>query len=386
MSAPGPRSIRDTPGLLAALASARPGDTVVLAPGVYSGVELHGLSFEVPVTIASQDLARPAVLQDLTVTRSSGLVFSHLDFSTVGAALSSHGLRPQDRAKVTYNFQVKQSHHLTFSHLHVYGDPKGTLQTDISGLIVTDSHHITLADSEFEHLHNAFDHSRVDYLTVSRNRFHDLWDDSIRGGGSSFVVISGNRFSSNHMDASDDDHPDCIQFWTSNTTAIAHDITVIDNIYTRGHGHPVQGIFFRDELTTLPFDKVTIKHNLIVGALYNGILVFGATNVDIEDNVVARYGDQKSWLGIRVVHGAVVKNNRSSQFVNLLSTDVKDSGNRLQDFVSDDGAALVKAWGADRGQRAADVGVQRDEAPRDAGRLQSFLGSASAAGVAPQAG
>jgi hypothetical protein len=342
----------------AAIARVSAGGTILMAPGDYSGLQIRDRSFDGVVNITSLDIARPAVIHDLTITKSAGLRFHDLEFSTAGAAVTAPGPTPDKRAEDTCYLNVRNSTRIEFDRMNFHGDPAGTLFTDVSALILQDCSHVTIANSEFQHFHNAVNHLKVDHLLIQNNRFHDLQDDSIRGGGSSYVEVIGNRFESMHKDPTDKDHPDCIQFWTTNTTQGAHDILVQDNIFTRGRGRPVQGIFFKDE-AHVHYTAVVVKNNMIIGAVYNGISISGAVDIVISDNVVAQYPDQRSWLQLRDADGATLTHNRATYFSFVTSARVRESDDKVIDPVRDEGAALLRAWrpsfvGA--GRAAADVG------------------------------
>jgi len=305
----------DTGGLLAALGRAKPGEVITLAPGSYTNVG--------SATITSADPSHPAVLTDLTIADSSGLTLKNLELSAANTPIGQFG------AEATIPFEVTRSKNVTLVALKVHGALDGTLATDVSGLIIRNSDQVTLADSDFSHLHNALNQFSNTNLTVRGNHFHGLRDDGVRGGGSSHVLIENNRCEDNHPDPSDDDHPDCIQFWTSGMTAVAHDITIRNNTYIRGKGRPTQGVFMRDETNHLPYEGVKIYGNVIEGAGYNGITVFGAINPDIEDNYVCPYHDQQSWLIVRQVKRAMLADNRASRYVLQDSSGVIQKNNKL---------------------------------------------------------
>ena len=320
-SAPaGAAQVSTTAGLLSALSSASPGERILLAPGNYEGVVIRG--FKGTATVASANPARPAVLRDLTIDNSSGLVLEDLEMSTVGTPIDAAGFGKMP-------FRVLHSQNIVLRHLNVHGAPDGALATDISGLLVRWSDHVTVENSEFSHLHNGMQHVDDDHLVIRGNHFHLLWDDGIRGGGSSDVLVENNLCDSNHPDLADTDHPDCIQFWTANTTASVHDIVIRGNVYHRGTGNQVQGIFIRDDKMTYPFLRVVITGNVIEGALWNGISVWGAIDPVIEDNHICGYPGQASWLVVRGTKGAIVRHNRVPLVHYVDATGYKDEKNEI---------------------------------------------------------
>lgn len=314
----GPAS--NTAELLRALKRAAPGAVIQLAPGSYSGVVIVG--FHGAATITSANRSHPAVLTDLAIQNSSGLTLHDLELSTETDPIGPYG------AEATIPFKVTGSSHITLARLNVHGALHGSLATDLSGIIVRDGDHIEVSDSDFHNLHNALAHLNITSLIVRNNHFHLLRDDGLRGGGSSDVLVEGNHCDNNHPDATDPDHPDCIQFWTSGTKIAAHDITIRGNTYERGSGGATQGIFLRDEMTTLPFRHVDISDNVIKGAQYNGISIFGATDVHIANNIVCEYSGQASWIIVRVVNSAKLLNNQASKFNYIKSTAISEVRNK----------------------------------------------------------
>ena len=314
----------DTPGVLRLLAGAKAGGVIRLRPGVYDHVVING--FHGDATLTSLEPGRPAVLTDLTIKNSSGLTLKSLDFDNTN--FPPNASNPGG----TSAFLIVNSDNILLSKLDVHGSPSGSLATDVSGFSINSSRHVTVEHSDFHNLHTALHHGNDEWLTVRDNHFHHLRDDGFSGGGSSNVLVENNHCDSNHPDgAADTDHPDCIQFWTAGTKAPAHDITIVGNTYDRGDGTPTQGIWMRDEVGTLPFQHVTVTGNVIRGAMYNGISVYGATDVKISGNTVCQYRDQPSWIVVRVIDGVEVTGNASSRLAYVKSTRIRDSGNKHVD-------------------------------------------------------
>jgi Ca2+-binding RTX toxin-like protein len=322
-------SVNDASTLNAMLKLAQPGDSYALAPGTYSGVLINSLALS-GVTITSANPLTPAVITDLYVYNSSGVTFSQLEFQ----ANASFG----DNV-----WRVTGSNDVHFDHLNVHGSLDGDPSNDVIGFLIRTSTNVSVTNSEFQQLENAVSHLDDNFLTITGNSFHDIRTDGIRGGGSSNVLISGNSFTDFHPAVGD--HPDAIQFWTTNTTASAHDITITNNIYLRGSGDVVQGIFLRDEVGTLPYQNVTIQGNYIIGGLYNGIAVLGANNLTIDSNTVTGFSDQKSWIRLEDVSNATISNSRADTFLTTVNdTQVSQTGNLTPPPASDGGTAAMALW------------------------------------------
>ncbi|HWE99140.1 MAG TPA: right-handed parallel beta-helix repeat-containing protein [Caulobacteraceae bacterium] len=306
------RTIATSEDLVRALQKAQPGEVLSLSPGVYDEVRIDG--FHGTATITSADPKRPAQIHRLLIRGSSGVTLQGVELVAPLADPAAGWRQP---------FMVAGSSHITLKNLDGHSVAGSTLATENGGLIVRESDHILIADSDFHDLHAAIQHGNIDHLEIRGNQLRHLRDDGIRGGGSSNVVIADNHCSSQHPDLEDRDHPDCIQFWTTNTTQPAHDITVENNTYDRGEGMPIQGIFFADEASH-PYERVTIRGNRLHGASWNGIYVNGASDVVLENNEVCDRPDRESWMTLINVHGATLSDNRAGKFQFSKTSDVKE--------------------------------------------------------------
>lgn len=328
--------------MIVALKAAGSGDTILLESGTYTNLNLRDFKFDGIVTIASKDPQAQAVLGDLTVRGSEGLQFSNLEF-----AVNPDGLANQ--------FQVLDSQNVHFSGLNVHGSADGAPSGEQAGLMIRNSSDVSIRDSEFQQLKHGVSFLDSDGVVISGNSFHDLQVDGVRGGGTSNLKISNNTFTDFYPEAGD--HPDGIQLWTTNTTKAAHDIVITGNAVTRGDGAPVQGIFLRDQLDALPYQNVTIADNIVIGGLYNGIMVDGGVNIRIDSNIVASYADQKSWVRMENVVSGSVTNNEAFQYLYINSSDgLIKSGNIELAAVSDGGVLLLNEWLKFHDLQAPDLG------------------------------
>ena len=241
-------TVSTTSALVAAIKASQPGDTVLLTGGNYSFMSISGVNFGTDVTIASQDPANPAKITGFSINYSSGLAFQDIEFISSPA----NGANP---------LSVFGSQDIHFDRVYVHGSLDGNPGNDSGGILVRSSSNVSITNSEFEQLYWGVNHVSADNLTISGNTFHDLRMDGVRGVGSSFVTIDSNSFTDFYPLAGD--HADAIQFWTAGSTVAATDIVISNNIIARGGGAYVQGVFMRDELNTLHYDRVTITGNLI---------------------------------------------------------------------------------------------------------------------------
>ena len=312
-----------------ALKSAAAGDTILLAPGTYTGVSASYLHFASDVTITSQSASNPAVITSLTITNSNGLTFRDMDFQVDAAA----GDNP---------FKLGADQDIHFVNLDVHGSLDGNALNDKAAFLVRTSSDVSFENSDFHQLSNAIGHLDNTRLTISGNDFHEISVDGVRGGGSSYVTISDNAFYDFYPATGS--HPDAIQFWTTNETTSAHDITITNNSIVRGTGGTAQGIFIGDEVGTLPYLNVKISGNLLSGDAYNGISVGHGQNVTITDNIVWGFSDQTSWIRLNQINGGVVTGNTVNSFLTSSLTNVTMSNNTIVPTATDGGAAALSLW------------------------------------------
>lgn len=313
--------------LTSALRSAQAGDTVYLASGTYSATTLLGFNFGGEgVKVVSADASNPAELLGLKVTQSSGMTFKGVVLKDVDATTD-------------YDFQVKDSSRIVFDNVKLVGQAGDAGYTS-NPFMIRSSTDITVRNSDVSHVRYGINMLNNSGVTIANNNFQDIRTDGVRGGGNSNILITGNKFTD--FKPAVGDHPDAIQFWTTNQTTISSNITITNNVVTRGNGAPMQGIFMRDESTTLPYTNVVISGNVVLGGLYNGIAVSNASGLKITNNIVAGYSDQKSWIS---VNNAADWSGNGAQLYMLNGKQITTPlGNLSLSAVTDGGTSLYSLW------------------------------------------
>ena len=285
--------VRTTDALWAAIKSAKAGDTIELAPGNYSALRLNGINIAGEVKITSADPGHPAVIAGLTITSSSGLTFSNLEVT----------VNPLNGFAVL----LGSTKNMIFDQLNLHGASVG----DGNAVMVRNSTNVTVSNSDIHHLGTGLNHLDSNQVVFSGNKLHDLQADGIRGGGSSNVTITGNHFTNFYPKAGD--HPDAIQFWTQAVKTASQNITITDNVFVRGDGQPIQGIFVGNE-AQLTYLNVTITGNAIIGGMYHGIALTNGANVRVENNLVQGYTDMTSWILLSKTTGSTLAGNQATDF------------------------------------------------------------------------
>jgi Ca2+-binding RTX toxin-like protein len=330
-------TVNSTDALNAALAGAHAGDTILLAPGTYSGVAINHFSTDGTVTISSSDPNHKAVLTDLSVQNSKGLTFSNLEFSLKAGLDWQTGVL------------VRLSDSITFDHDSIHGTMNNDPTDDRTGLRFGGDTHVTVTNTEFQQLGIGIADVNNQFVNISNNNFHDIRVDGIDNSGTSNVSIAGNDFSNfYHVGsvATGGDHSDAIQFWTAGRTESSHDISVTNNVIVQGAGHDMQGVFIQDETGHLPYQNVTVQNNMIVGGNWNGIYVKGANNVNISgNNLQSLNGQQKSWIRLISTDNSTVTNNNAIQYlIGTSNTHLTQSNNHTNSATGDQGMKALGAW------------------------------------------
>lgn len=274
-------------------------DIIRLRQGSYPPMAIRGVQAAHAITITSADPSHPAVLTALSLIDSHNIVLRDLTFGDPGAG-------------VQYSLLVQNSSGITIDHLS-FTPPAAVARSVVSAIFVRKSSDIEIADSFFTRHWHGISFLDVDNMRVRDNEFTDLQTDGIRGGGVSNFEVTRNVLASFHP--APGDHPDGIQLWSTNETIPGRHIRIEGNIVARGSGSPTQGIFIRDTFGHLPFEDVTIRGNLIIGSMYNGIAVNGVRGLHIEDNEVVALPDAKSWIRIDKGADVEMKRNRAMLFL-----------------------------------------------------------------------
>ena len=332
----------DSPAALqAALASARPGETIRLAPGVYPAVAIHDLKAD-GVTITSADPAHPAVINDLALQHASGLAFTNLEFAFPEAANDKD-------AEGSFGARVNNSSDIRFDHDNFHGALGKDPVLDIKGLHIVQSQHVVISNNEFQFLRVGI-HTKIDdHIAITGNSFHDIRVDGIDNSASSDEDVSGNNFTTFHRvgePPTGGDHGDAIQFWTLQDIA-SENITVTDNVIVQGTGRNFQGIFVQAlPQHGQPFRHVTIKGNIIIGGSRNGILVAGAQDVTLADNTIVALAGETIMPIVRIedTDGITLTGNAATKYAVKNTTHMSETGDKVSGTVPDRGLPLLKSW------------------------------------------
>ena len=290
-------AIDNSQGLMAALKTAQAGDLIVLAPGSYSGLAMANLNFGNGITITSADPNNQAVLNNFNMSGTSGIAFKDLVFSATGSGF--------------YAFDFRTSSNLVFDRIHVHGSLDSDASNDPSGIFFQNSKNISVINSEFQQLARGIVFGQGTDILVQNNHVHHMRSDGFDFAEVKNVKVLNNTFHDTNLVG--EDHPDAIQFWTAGTKTPSQDIVISGNVIMRGAGGFTQGIYLRDEVGNLPFERVTISNNLVVGTGYNGIRVIGVKDLVVTGNELVSFPGEllKTFMFIQNSDHVTSMNNKA---------------------------------------------------------------------------
>lgn len=308
------RNVTNQTELTAAIAAAKGGDVIRLAPGEYADIRLRNLVYSEPVTFTSADPSNPARIARINISKSENVVFTRLD---VGYTLAPGEPLFAQMAIVTEGKKI------TFDSVRFYGSLDGNPGNDGNGLSVRASDQIKLINSSFEQLGRGAMFGSSTNIEVRNNVFHDLRSDGVDFSQVQNVKILGNTFRDFFPEPGD--HPDAIQFFSTGATDSSRDILISDNQIFQGRGAGIQGIFISNGDGKLPYERVVISNNLVYGNdAINGISVLSGRGVVVQNNtVLSQTGDRWTHM-IRMegINGLVLKDNVADGIINERNSNV----------------------------------------------------------------
>ena len=287
--------ITSAPDLKTALAAAKPGAELRLAPGQYGSLRL-GRDFAEggeSVTLRSDDPARPAVFSGMLAQGAAGITLQDLMFDyTFTEGDNATQLRP---------FQIISSTDISIRHSIFDGDlargiaGSGNGYAAAQGLAIKSAKRITIEDSVFRVWHRGLVIGHSDNIVLRGNDFHSMRSDGADFVAVQHVLIEGNWFHDFRRSPASTDHPDMIQFWTNRSKRPSTHITIRGNILNVGAGMPTQSIFMRNEEVDtgrmgqeMFYRAIEISQNVIINGHLHGITVGATDGLTIRNNTLIR--------------------------------------------------------------------------------------------------
>lgn len=306
----------------AAIAQAQGGDSIVLASGNYGSLTIQNKNFSSYVTVQAASGAS-VHFDGLSVLSSKNLSFAGID---VGRTLNA------GEPEWTRMGDVRDSSNLKFDNMKFHGSLDGDPSNDGYGLYATNVSGLSVTNTEFTELYRGTAVQTSTNVRLANNDFHLIRSDGVIGYGTDNIMIDGNSFSNFHPVLGD--HADAIQFFNTNLTKGASNITIQNNVVMQTYYSGVdttglQGFFISDG-GDAGYKNVLIQNNLLYSNnQYNGIMVTDATGVQIIGNsTVSDSTDSKQlWIRLDTDSQVVLKNNVADNIVSSNVLQLFQDGN-----------------------------------------------------------
>lgn len=274
------------------LTAAMPGKVIALPGGQYGILTLKGGGGAAgnPLVIKAADPANPPRFSGLLLDSTAHVVLDGLVFNYRFAAADPLWIQP---------FRVGKSQDVMIRNALFDGDvATGVAAVDNGfpygiGLTVRDCDGFTLQSSEIRGFYRGLGINDSDNVTLHANDIHALRSDGLNIAQVTNLLIDDNYIHDFLRSMASADHSDMIQFWTTQTTAPSHDITIRDNVMDSGVGDYTQSIFMRNELVDqkkagheMFYRNITITGNVIINAHLHGITVGEVDGLLIANNTL----------------------------------------------------------------------------------------------------
>lgn len=288
--------------LQAAWKAAKPGDTILLAPGNYGGAGINDAQYAGTVTVKSADPTRPAVFTRITLNSARNLTLSGLEFAYVPAP---------GEANSQSMIRINGGSGIVLDGLYVHGVIDGDVTRDVHGVSAVNVDGLTVSSSRFLEINAAIKTDASRNVVIRGNDIGFIGSDAIEIPGSDGVAIAWNTI--HDWRTNKDVHPDGVQCWTTRQKSGCKNVRIFRNEFIGSPGHEPQGIFFGDEDRVGGYENIEITGNRFVCTMWHAINIYsGPKNVTIRFNEVVAGPNFTPW--IRVDAPATVEGNSAPTF------------------------------------------------------------------------
>jgi parallel beta-helix repeat protein len=301
-------TVSNSAQLTAALNQAAGGDKILLATGNYGDFSFSGKTFASDVTIVSQNAAKPATFNTISLTDVGHLKIDSVfvDFKPTAATLDHHaGLSVRDGANIT----------ITNSVFEGGVSPNDGLLIG-RGISVLGGQNIDITNNDVSQFRRGILTSDVNDLNVSYNHVHDNRTTTLSGGNVSNALIVGNHLESSSPNnfGGAGDHGDFIHYWTMpDQVGASTNFVIRNNFIEQGTGTGLLGIYLDNNSNPQGFTKVLIENNVIHNSNGQGIRLEDVNGGTVRNNTLLQsQGDYHTAPRIRVEDGSkniVLENN-----------------------------------------------------------------------------
>lgn len=313
----------------AALARATGGEIIALAPGDYGTLALTAPQgvFANKVTLRSADPAQPARFTRIALRGARNIALENLAFHYVPRAGDGTGVA---MLEVRGSAETPASD-ITVSGCSFAGEPaapsvgadpldaaavaaqKGLVSGAFSGraIYMNRAERVTVSGNRATGVFRGFGFEKLAALEVTGNLLHDIRSDGMTFGELTDARIEANVLHALHPwrhDAAQarGDHPDLIQFWTTNSEAATRNVLIRGNLLVQrveDGGLFAQGLFMRNPKAEADaqgeaffYRDIRIEDNVIYNGHINSLVVGETLGLTVSGNLLLadpRAGDRK---------------------------------------------------------------------------------------------
>ncbi len=296
-------------GFVAALRSAKGGETILLASGNYGDINIGHINPTSNVTIKSANPDNDAVFTALRLTSVSNLTFDDVDVSRAGLVTTR-----TDRSTVVIN----GGKNITLVGVDINGSLNNNCLDDAMGLTITGSKNVAVLDSTFRQVGLGCVIGTSEDVIFAGNTITDA------RSGVSIGQLKGGLFDRNYMtdmfpNYSEGYHPDFFQLHGGDPkSGITSDIKFSNNVMVQGDSGFIGGIFIAPKARGTWFTNIEVSNNYYEGAYRHAISVNQVENLKISDNTIlqADYKGLAPAILFSEVKNALIEDNITPLLLN----------------------------------------------------------------------
>lgn len=376
-------TVANAAALTAALAKAKGGETIALAPGNYGNVDIRGKAFSSPVTVVSSVGGDPAVFRSLTVVSSTNLSFSKIavrytpDMTTLP---HSPVVRIENATNISFANGTIQG------GFAVNGVPESSPTGDATGNVIgyPTGYAVNITRSTNTVIRNN-DISRTDRglivgignegLRILNNTIHNLRRTAIAGNPGNNSVIDGNEIHSispwRFGQTPVGDHADFIAFWMDSTPV--SNVRITNNFMHPGTGpKDILGMWVVGTSEAAAYTNVTIKNNVLIHNNLQSIMLTTVRDSSIEHNTLLRTGTNVKQAPAVFLRAGT---KRIAVTDNLTQTIIDNSGSTGADAITKTGNVLIQRDDPAKAYYYSPTVVEEAENMRDPSAIYTFVAS-----------
>lgn len=263
--------------LNSAIAASAAGDFIYLATGNYGTISINEKSRTGdPVTLMPAAGALP-VLSGLSISGSSG-------FAIIGLSVSGTG-NPV--------VAIASSSDIRLGGLRIQGavPNKDSWDDPNAGLWIRNSSRISVSNTRISNVRNAIYSRRNDGVIIADTTIEYV-REGINIAATNRLLLRRNRIQNVQPNFLLGDHPDAVQFWTTNETVGSTNVVIVDNYLALGGKRAVQGFFIAGgddpgEPGGIMHERIEVRNNIYYGSSRNGMRMGGVRRGWFHRNTVA---------------------------------------------------------------------------------------------------